>query len=40
MGYKEEYAVANEEVQERYELVMERIRELRGEHEVPETFCL
>ncbi len=38
MGYKEEYAVANEEVQERYELVMERIRELREEHEVPEVY--
>ena len=38
MGYKEAYAAANEEVQERYDLVIERIRELREEHQVPETY--
>ncbi len=38
MGYKEYYANANEEVRERYELVMERIYEIRGEHAVPEAY--
>ena len=38
MGYKEAYAAANEEVQERYDLVMGRIRELREEHQVPEAY--
>lgn len=38
MSYREEYQQANEEVQERYELVMDRIRELRSEHNVEEKY--
>lgn len=38
MGYREEYREANEEVRERYELVMERIYALRSEHNVEEKF--
>lgn len=38
MSYREEYQQANEEVQERYELVMDRIRELRNEHNVEEKY--
>ena len=39
MGYREEYREANEEVRERYELVMDRILELRSEHNVEEKYC-
>ena len=38
MSYREEYREANEEVRERYELVMERIVELRGEQSVDEKY--
>lgn len=38
MGYREEYREANEEVRERYELVMDRIQELRSEHNVEEKY--
>lgn len=38
MSYREEYQQANEEVQERYELVIDRIRELRSEHNVEEKY--
>ena len=38
MGYREEYRQANEEVRERYALVMERIFELRSEHHVEEKY--
>ncbi|MCI7130729.1 MAG: aminopeptidase [Lachnospiraceae bacterium] len=38
MSYREEYQQANEEVQERYELVMNRIMELRSEHNVEEKY--
>ena len=38
MGYREEYREANEEVRERYELVMDRILELRTEHNVEEKY--
>ena len=38
MGYREEYREANEEVRERYELVMDRILELRSEHNVEEKY--
>ncbi len=38
MGYREEYREANEEVRERYGLVMERILKLRSEHSVEEKY--
>lgn len=38
MGYKEIYREANEQVHERYELVMDRIMQLRSEHQVEERF--
>ena len=38
MSYREEYREANEEVRERYELVMDRIQELRSEHNVEEKY--
>lgn len=38
MSYREEYQQANEEVRERYELVMDRILELRTEHNVEEKY--
>ena len=38
MSYREEYREANEEVRERYELVMDRILELRSEHNVEEKY--
>lgn len=38
MGYREEYREANEEVRERYELVMDRILQLRSEHNVEEKY--
>lgn len=38
MGYREEYREANEEVRERYELVMNRILQLRSEHNVEEKY--
>ncbi len=38
MSYRDEYREANEEVRERYELVMDRILELRSEHNVEEKY--
>jgi leucyl aminopeptidase (aminopeptidase T) len=38
MSYREEYRQANEEAGERYELVMDRILELRSEHTVEEKY--
>lgn len=38
MGYKELFKESNEEVKERYELVMERIREIQTEHSVPKPY--
>lgn len=38
MSYRDEYREANEEVRERYELVMDRILELRTEHNVEEKY--
>ncbi len=38
MSYREAYRESNEEVHERYELVMERILEIRSEHQVEEKF--
>ena len=38
MSYRDVYLEANEEVRERYELVMERILELRTEHNVEEKY--
>ncbi len=39
MSYKEIFAVENEEVEERLELVIERIRGIAGEHTVKEPFA-
>ena len=38
MSYRDVYLEANEEVRERYELVMDRILELRSEHNVEEKY--
>ncbi len=38
MGYRELFQDSNEEVRERYELVMERIAKISGEHTVEEKF--
>lgn len=38
MSYRDEYREADEEVRERYELVMDRILELRSEHNVEEKY--
>lgn len=38
MGYREIFKESNEEVRERYELVMERITEIRTEHNVSEKY--
>lgn len=38
MGYKELFQESNEEVRERYELVMERITQIRNEHSVTEAY--
>ena len=38
MSYRDEYLEANEEVRERYELVMDRILEIRSEHNVEKKY--